>query len=766
MKRILTLATLFAILNVHAYAPKDLVWTSMSHDSSGSMPVGGGDIGMNVWVEEGDLFFYLGRSGAYDENNTLLKQGRVRVRIPGDSLAPFSQTLRLAEGYCEVRLHGARVVIWADVFKPVVNVEIESSRSAAPEVSYETWRYKDRSFRKAEGRQSSWKWSGNKSLRTSRDSITVTDNSVTFIHHNPSETVFDVTVAREGLDSLRSSLWNPLANLASGGRLYGKDLRFDGITEGVYDNTDFVSYNFSTRPARKHTFSIVLNNEQTSDLSAFNHTLDVTASRVRLARDRVASRKWWRDFWNRSYVEAPETGDSDAARITRNYTLFRYMLGCNAYGKEPTKFNGGLFTFDPVHVNPDNPFTPDFRNWGGGTMTAQNQRLVYWPMLKNGDFDMMKPQFDFYLRMLPNAKARTIAYWGHDGACFTEQTELFAFPNMMEYGSKRPVGFDPGVEYNAWLEYCWDTVLEFCDMILQSAVYNGADITEYLPLIDQSLIFFEEHYKYMAGRRGAKKLDGDGKLILFPGSACETYKMTNNASSTIAGLRKVSEDYISYLTQKEDTASANRWRRFLDIVPEIPVRFTADGKEMIAPAKTWERINNIETPQLYPVFPWRIYGVAVDDSVGYERALNTYLYDTDALGFRSTKGWKQDNIWAACLGLVDEAFALNSEKWADGLHRFPAFLGPGYDWTPDHNWAGAAMIGVQEMLLQADPTGRMIKLFPAWPADKDISFRLHAPCETTIEATLKDGQLTHLKVMPESRAKDVVISPQIKKSYK
>ncbi|MDE5919805.1 MAG: hypothetical protein K2H05_09895, partial [Duncaniella sp.] len=51
MKRILTLAALFAILNVHAYAPKDLVWTSMSHDSSGSMPVGGGDIGMNVWVE-------------------------------------------------------------------------------------------------------------------------------------------------------------------------------------------------------------------------------------------------------------------------------------------------------------------------------------------------------------------------------------------------------------------------------------------------------------------------------------------------------------------------------------------------------------------------------------------------------------------------------------------------------------------------------------------------------------------------------------------
>ena len=45
-------------------------------------------------------------------------------------------------------------------------------------------------------------------------------------------------------------------------------------------------------------------------------------------------------------------------------------------------------------------------------MTAQNQRLVYWPMLKSGDFDLMKSQFDFYLRLLPTAEARTRAYWG------------------------------------------------------------------------------------------------------------------------------------------------------------------------------------------------------------------------------------------------------------------------------------------------------------------------------------------------------------------
>ncbi len=38
-------------------------------------------------------------------------------------------------------------------------------------------------------------------------------------------------------------------------------------------------------------------------------------------------------------------------------------------------------------------------------------------------------------------------------------------------------------------------------------------------------------------------------------------------------------------------------------------------------------------------------------------ARDTYFYDPDALKFRSHTGWKQDNIWAACLGLTEEAKA-------------------------------------------------------------------------------------------------------------
>lgn len=751
------------MLNVSAGAPTDYVWDTPSTDSSASMPVGGGDIGLNVWAEDnGDILFYMGRSGAYDEHGTLLKQGRVRLRLLGGNTSGFSQRLKLEEGYCTIDANGSKVTIWADVFRPVVHVEVESSKAISPAVSYENWRYADRPFKKGEGRQNSWKWSSPKGLITSRDSVFASGNAVTFLHANPDETVFDVTVAREGLDSVKNRLWNPLANLTSGGRLRGDNMRFVGTSDGVYDGTDYRAWNFeSVKPARKHHFTISFNNQQTKDLSQWIADVDSVERSVNLRNDRKASREWWRGYWDRSYIASPDVNDSIVGRIARNYTLFRYMLGCNAYGKEPTKFNGGLFTFDPHHVKEDQVFTPDYRNWGGGTMTAQNQRLVYWPMLKSGDFDMMTPQFDFYNRMLDNACLRSQVYWGHDGACFAEQIELFGLPNMMEYGTKRPAWADPGVEYNAWLEYEWDTVLEFCQMMLESARYNGTDISQYRPLIEKSLTFFDEHYRYLASRRGSKNLDGDGKLILFPGSGCETYKMTNNASSTISALRRVTGEYIDYMKAHGDTA-VSKWTSLLGRIPEMPLR-TVDGRTMIAPAKTWERINNVETPQLYPVWPWKFYGVTVSDSADLQVARNTYLYDPDALRFRSSTGWKQDNIWAARLGLVDEAFDLTSQKFADGSHRFPSFFGPGYDWTPDHNWGGSAMIGLQEMLMQTGADGKKIYILPSWPLDRDISFKLHAPEKTEVEVKLQDGKIVYLNVTPSSRIDDIVLPDSLKK---
>jgi hypothetical protein len=289
-------------------------------------------------------------------------------------------------------------------------------------------------------------------------------------------------------------------------------------------------------------------------------------------------------------------------------------------------------------------------------------------MLKSGDFDMMPPQFNFYRRLLPSAEVRTKHYWGHTGASFTEQIENFGLPNYAEYGLNRLENFDPGVEYNAWLEYHWDTSLDFSLMILDMQRFTGKDISEYIPLIESCVAFFDKQYQYRAGMRGAKKLDQNGHLVLYPGTAAETYKMTYNATSTIAGLQTVLSRMLELPAAYASPEKRTEWEAMRKRVP--PISFQQfDGHRTIAPAKVWERVQNTEIPQLYPVFPYGMYGIGKPD---LEVALNTWKYDTVAIRNRNHTSWHQDNIFCARLGLTDEA----AEKAGRFRPSFSGLLGP------------------------------------------------------------------------------------------
>jgi hypothetical protein len=65
------------------------------------------------------------------------------------------------------------------------------------------------------------------------------------------------------------------------------------------------------------------------------------------------------------------------------------------------------------------------------------------------------------------------------------------------------------------------------------------------------------------------------------------------------------------------------------------------------------------------------------------------------------------------------------------------------------------MIGMQEMLLQEVES--KLYLFPAWPKEWNVRFKLCASRGTTVEAEMKDGQVVHVKVTPQERQQDVVL---------
>lgn len=735
----------------------DVVWDTPSRSSAESMPCGGGDIGLNVWCEGGEALFYLARSGAFDENNTLLKLGRVRLRLEPNPFAPgapFRQELCLRDGSVRLQGEGGTIHLWVEVHRPVIHADIVTDNPTTLTAAYESWRTEDRLLDKEE-RFQCLSFLGTTPEQfpvvTHKDTIEASDTQVLWYHRNDNaDLVFDKEVTQQHLSGVRDQLWNPQKDLTFGGQLAGPGLTGAGISGGVYQETPFTAYTLrSQSTATRHALTITLHMAQTETVEGWKAGLKrVAEAEVPAGEVWRSTQAWWEAFWDRSHIILnPGAGPDDPLwRIGCNYQLFRYLLGCNAYGEYPSKFNGGCFTWDAP------PHTPDFRQWGGGSFTAQNQRLVYWPMLKCGDFDMMASQFEFYRRALPNAELRTRTYWGHAGANFTEQLQNFGLPVGEIYETHwgghglgpRPGG-EPGRLRNAWCEDVYDTVLEFCLMVLDVEQFTGADICAYLPLIESCMTFFDAHYPVDAG----------GKLVIFPGSACETYKRATNAASTVAGLQAVLARLLELPPQYSTPEQRARWAQGLDRVPPLPFRQRA-GRTTLAPAEAWERISNEELPQLYSVYPFGLYGLG---KPGLEIARDTWRFGADTPRQKGNFGWKQDSIWCARLGLTDEAQDLIAAKLADGQWRFPAFWGPVFDWQPDLNHGGSAMIALQEMLMQTD--GRQITLLPAWPSEWDVDFKLHAPYQTVVEGKVRGGQVRNLRVTPPERKANVVVGPAL-----
>lgn len=744
----------------------NVVWDSPSKNSSESMPCGGGDIGTNVWVENGDLLLYLSRSGAFEENGVMPKFGRIRLRLNPNPFTggEFRQELELEKGYITIigKNNGlsVKLKVWVDVFNPVVHIETESNKPLNADAFYESWRINDHTWTTTEEMQCSRAYfDGPEKAVIRKDSVQFDNNRVLFYHRNRDKSIFDMTVSQQGLDKVKDQLWNPLLNLTFGGSLEGDNMKPAGIVTGKYAITDFKGWKLSTvKPTNQLHLRVILHKNQTpSNKDFINELNSITAkSKQEEKQSAIRSANWWKQYWERGHIaintEKPDTS-SLAWQVGRNYNVFRYQLGCNAFGDYPTKFNGGLFTFDPTYVHANYVATPDHRDWGGVTFTAQNQRLLYWPMLKSGDFDMIPQQLDFYVNAQKNTEIRTEVYWGHKGASFTEQMECFGLPVTFEYGWNRPKDYPNGVEYNRWLEYVWDTSLEFCMIALDKQQYDGQDIGKYIPLIESCLTFFNEHYQQEALKRTQTPLDGNGKLVIFPGSGAETFKVTYNASSTVAALKTVLTRLLALPIRYVGYERRGYWEKMLKSIPEIPT-MEKDGHKIIAPAQAWFRRQNHELTQLYPVYPWGIYGVGKPD---LQMAIDTWLYGAETPTQKECPklSWHQEAIFCARLGLTEEATKRETAKMRDSGRRFPTFWGPGHDWVPDHNWGGSGMIGLQEMLMQTD--GKRIMLFPAWPKDWNVDFKLHAPYNTVVEGVLKNGKVENLKVTPEIRKKDVEI---------
>ncbi len=776
----------FAATNDNYPDRYNVTWHSQSENASASMPVGGGDIGMNVWVENNQLLLYMQRSGVHDEYNGFPKLGRLRMWTEPnifDGATSFKQELKLSESCIEISAehpkHGkVKFKVWAEVHRPKVHINCVSGKTITYYSQYESWRTEPRALSIGTvNEKDRWGWwdTGGwaHEVVLEPDNFKQETNTFTFWHINPEEKLTSKLMYQLiGMADDYGKYYDPLKDAVWGGKMSGSNMVFDGKTKGKYSVTDYTGWRYkSSKPTKQQDISFWFHNSHCGTAEKWLNEFDVVKKEKEVSAKMAWNENllWWKEFWDRSYIVLnPEKNEQDSIWcVGRNYNLFRYMTALNAYGENPTMFNGGLLTVDPGTISDGDTWHPDWRRWSGGNYTMQNQRWVYWPMLKYGDYETMEPMFNFFERTLEVGKRRLQKHYGLEGWVFEEVGTVYGLPMPMHYGfdtvyiesRKRQPWMEPGLASNWCTVHHHTAMLEFSFMILEYYRYSGCDISKWLPIVKGTIDFFDNYYRHKAKfNANYKEYDPDGKLIIFPAGACESHYYVSNPVPDVAGLQAVVAGALQ-LPEKWQIAffgGEAELKRMQKTVPDFYLD-EIKGDTVMPPGKSvayswWPKT---ELYINYPMFPFNRIKMG-DKEMNY--VFNTYkhweTWQTPRC-WESVNSWENANVAFARMGLTEKAADLNYKKLKNGPFRFPSFWGPGHDWVPDHNWGGTGAVGLQEMLIQT--LDDKIVLVPTWPADWNCDFKIRAPKNTIVSGKVRNGKVEELEVFPQERKKDIVI---------
>ncbi len=454
---------------------------------------------------------------------------------------------------------------------------------------------------------------------------------------------------------------------------------------------------------------------------------------------------WWEAFWNRSHIYIRDggatagTSDPPGYSVARGYNLQRFITACAGRGAYPIKFNGSTF----VMPWPDHQGDGDYRRWGPGYWW-QNTRLSYISACTAGDYDLMPSFFQMYGgEVLEVSRYRTKRYFGIEGAYYPECIYPWGAVFMESYGWDQPAAERADkLQRSGFHKWEWVAGPELIFMMQDyyDHTQDDAFLRERLLTTARAVLgFFDGFYK----------TNEQGKLVMHPSQAAETWWECTNPMPELAGLYAVTARLLDLPGDKLPAADRQFIESLRKKLPELPTR-EVNGVQMLAPAEKFAQKNNVENPELYAVFPFRVCSFEKPTAELGVQALK-HAWD------KGHSGWRQDDIFMAYLGLTELAKAniVARAKAHDPACRFPAFWGPNYDWTPDQDHGGVLMRATQALLMQTDE--KKIFLLPAWPKEWDSDFRLHAPYNTIVEGLVRKGKLVSFKVTPEERRKDVTV---------
>ncbi len=737
----------------------NLVWNSPGETAAGSVPMGNGRLGANVWATKvGEVHLLLSRTDSWSEASRLLKLGMVTLKLrPPTEGETFEQTLLLREGTLRIRWgDGARRVetrIWFDPIRDLVHIRNQSESEGSTELRATNWRNEKRTLAGEELR-SSWTMQNapaNIVVEESADFPTATLVPAPrrgFIHRNE-HSVVPLTLAHQGLKEVASTVHDPILHRTFGLLMGGVGAREkEGSTEW---SPVLIADGKST------VFQVAAPCVQGGDVSAWVLTANDLLNSADSVRSAEANLAAWQRYWGKSWIltagesapsvptnAAPARDPAPPSRLTQALVLQQWVQRCGGLGPYPIKFNGSIFTVEPEHAGGPK-LNSDWRKWGD-CYWWQNTRLPYHAMLAQSDFEGLDVLFDFYQQTLPFAEARARVWHGVQGAWIPETMTPFGAYANQDYGWDR-TGHEAKDVLCPWWCYAWNQGPELLALMLDRMEYAPSARflkTTLVPAANSLLAYFDTRFPRTP----------DGKLRLTPTQSLETYwEGVVDDLPTVAGLHHVIPRLLNRVGP-DDGANVERWKALLASLPPVPVH-EVGGERRLAPAAQFDpKRSNVENPELAAIWPFRLYGLGSPD-LAMARATFSARHE------KMTHGWTQDGQQAARLGLTDEAARILLAKLGNShpKFRFPAMWGPNFDWLPDQCHGSNLLIVAQTMLLQ--PVGEEIWLLPAWPIAWDVNFRLAAPHDTRIDLELRNSRIHRLEIHGGHRDRILRLPPEL-----
>lgn len=697
----------------------DVVWHTPSDNAAGSMPLGNGEMGANVWVEKnGNICFYLSRTDTFSEADRLLKVGRIRVSVEGNPFgsAEFEQRLNLYEGVIELRDSGVHAEFYFDPDVHVAYLVLSSDVKREIRITAESWRNEPRTL----GADTPWTVKDNPfgmKFIESADRYISLKKGICWYHRNENS-VYDLTLRHQQLQDSKSYFPDPITNLIFG---------------GYVSSSQMIPLNDSTlvsKGAVKHAVISIATYSEQLPLASWLSNIQKTVRSSSPVKALEASRKKWAEVWSRSYIyiETPEEGDL-GYRISQAYALQRFMSVASGKGRFPIRFNGSIFTVDPEFTRAWESLTPDHRAWGN-CYWWQNTRFPYYSMLAAGDYENMLPLFDFYGDRFDAFKCLASRYYGAKGLFIPETVTLFGTYSNGDYGWERE---KLGVNKVAspWIGKIWVQSLELSKLAMDYYFYTGdtSFLRSYVvPLLTETLLYFDSRF-----------IGSHDRICIDDTQALEAYWYhVKNDMPTIAGLHAVVKAALKLPVDACGDDLEMLLNRVQRALVTLPIRRTIRGEvfkvaEEYTVTSQRDRSLTGESPELYAVFPFGLVNFS-NDSIGIgRRTYERRIYD-------GSVGWGQDGINAVILGLVDESVA-NLKIKLDNSNknfRFPVMWGPNHDWVPDQDHGSNLMLMIQGMLYQH--YDGIDYLLPTFPKNWNARFRLAVPGRRFVEAEFKHGK--------------------------